>query len=761
MAIGDDFGRGYQAGRGIGDDLSRWRMSRGEQKLREEFEQRAAEEGRNLEDYIPEIESRLQALYESSGSAKRGITGAYGRSPVESQLDQYRRRASEGIGRRASAALETGDVAGSRRVLARGMGQMGDYDASLANYQAGDQVEAVNAGVGRGVDGGFDSAGASGRMAGVLGKYGDIAGASGAQNASEQFRTQNLQVLGGRMATMLENPQAFGNDQMRGTFEAMKPYLPSEYAAFDIQLDDNNVPVLYNGGTPVGDLSDPDERSGVIDMLTQLAKDPSTILSQRESIRTANAAHARDRREAAWDTSNEAAAAMIQEFVKAGVDAKALEDVQSTRQQAMQAGGWTKLDTIGEDGSIAATDRNGNLITIHPGRASGVDGQMLPGMTIRDAAGNVLNPDDIAGGAALTQYAQATAELAAQARSRMSADALLTGLRLLGTIGGGAWSAEGAESALPRRRGGDRPQFQNLRDAVEWQESRGNPNAVSPKGALGRMQTMPGTLRDPGYGITPARDDSDAERTRVGNEYLQAMLDKYGDERLALAAYNWGPGSVDRALQAAGGDVDAMLARAPRETQNYVSSILSSMQDGAPAAPAAGRAPPQQRTAALPAAPQRSGLGNNAAALTQGRQALERAVSELNAWQEELAAFDQQATRTAIPQFGGRGPGLMSGNRARVMSPELRAQREALQARATKAEQTVRMLAQELRSAAGASQQQAQNTRQQDVVSEAERRVAQRLADGNTAGGGGNIASQSIDSYPEVADMLRKQFGRR
>lgn len=47
-------------------------------------------------------------------------------------------------------------------------------------------------------------------------------------------------------------------------------------------------------------------------------------------------------------------------------------------------------------------------------------------------------------------------------------------------------------------------------------ESGGNPAAVSPAGALGTMQTLPSTLRDPGFGVLPARSNSPAEMTRVG-----------------------------------------------------------------------------------------------------------------------------------------------------------------------------------------------------------------------------------------------------
>lgn len=120
----------------------------------------------------------------------------------------------------------------------------------------------------------------------------------------------------------------------------------------------------------------------------------------------------------------------------------------------------------------------------------------------------------------------------------------------------------------------------SLEQAVMQVESGGNPAAVSSKGAVGTMQTMPGTLRDPGYGVVPARDQSPAEQERVGKDYLGAMLRQYADPRAALAAYNWGPGNVDNALRAAGGNVDAMLASAPAETRAYVPKVLAQVGGG-------------------------------------------------------------------------------------------------------------------------------------------------------------------------------------
>lgn len=134
-----------------------------------------------------------------------------------------------------------------------------------------------------------------------------------------------------------------------------------------------------------------------------------------------------------------------------------------------------------------------------------------------------------------------------------------------------------APAAAPKPGGNGRVKFADLRDAVEFAESRGNPNAVSPVGAVGKMQTMPGTLRDPGYGVKPARDNSPEELTRVGNDYLKAMLREYdGDYVLALSAYNAGPGRANewKALFA-GKSLKEKIAAIPfKETRDYVGKIL-------------------------------------------------------------------------------------------------------------------------------------------------------------------------------------------
>jgi hypothetical protein len=133
-----------------------------------------------------------------------------------------------------------------------------------------------------------------------------------------------------------------------------------------------------------------------------------------------------------------------------------------------------------------------------------------------------------------------------------------------GTFGG---KLVDAPSSIDRAPSGS----SDLYAAVEMVESGGDVNAVSPKGAIGPMQLMPATAKNPGYGITPAQNDTPTENRRVGREYLDAMLNKYqGNLDFALAAYNWGPGNTDKWIKG-GGD----KSKLPKETRDYLDKVNS------------------------------------------------------------------------------------------------------------------------------------------------------------------------------------------
>ncbi|PCH76524.1 MAG: transglycosylase [Erythrobacteraceae bacterium] len=104
-----------------------------------------------------------------------------------------------------------------------------------------------------------------------------------------------------------------------------------------------------------------------------------------------------------------------------------------------------------------------------------------------------------------------------------------------------------------------------LIEALVWQESRWRANAVSPVGARGLAQLMPGTARD--LGVDP---DDPFANLEGGARYLREQLDRFdGDLEKALAAYNAGPGRVIRA-----GGIPSI-----RETQHYVAAIMGRLSD--------------------------------------------------------------------------------------------------------------------------------------------------------------------------------------
>jgi hypothetical protein len=95
--------------------------------------------------------------------------------------------------------------------------------------------------------------------------------------------------------------------------------------------------------------------------------------------------------------------------------------------------------------------------------------------------------------------------------------------------------------------------------AVIQAESGGNPLAVSRAGARGLMQLMPETATE--LGVTNPFDPT--QNIMGGTSYLRRLLDRYrGDVRLALAAYNWGMGNLEKRPEAM-----------PQETKSFIAAV--------------------------------------------------------------------------------------------------------------------------------------------------------------------------------------------
>lgn len=137
--------------------------------------------------------------------------------------------------------------------------------------------------------------------------------------------------------------------------------------------------------------------------------------------------------------------------------------------------------------------------------------------------------------------------------------------------------------------------------AISMNETGGNPNAAemtSPKGAVGQHQIMPATGREIAQALGDkyalALDDFDFERylrdprinKQYGEFYYNQQLEKFGTPELAAAAYNAGPGRVEKAL--AGGGMTSL----PEETQGYVQKFNAQTRGAAPQTSAPPFVPP-------------------------------------------------------------------------------------------------------------------------------------------------------------------------
>ena len=117
-------------------------------------------------------------------------------------------------------------------------------------------------------------------------------------------------------------------------------------------------------------------------------------------------------------------------------------------------------------------------------------------------------------------------------------------------------------------------------------ESSTNPNAVSKKGAAGLMQLMPATIKDCGISQEDAFDPE--KNIACGVKFLSTLHSRYGTWDKALAAYNWGPGNLDKAISRDAFNWRGLL---PPETKAYLDKLLPNAM-GVPVAEATAASHP-------------------------------------------------------------------------------------------------------------------------------------------------------------------------
>ncbi len=119
---------------------------------------------------------------------------------------------------------------------------------------------------------------------------------------------------------------------------------------------------------------------------------------------------------------------------------------------------------------------------------------------------------------------------------------------------------------------------EHVPEALVWLagvESGFDSRALSPAGALGMFQLMPATAKDLGLSLWPFDQRKQVEPSaRAAAKYLRQLHEKFGDWRLAVAAYNAGPGAVSRLMKRQQATSYAEIAtHLPAETQMYVPKI--------------------------------------------------------------------------------------------------------------------------------------------------------------------------------------------
>ena len=152
------------------------------------------------------------------------------------------------------------------------------------------------------------------------------------------------------------------------------------------------------------------------------------------------------------------------------------------------------------------------------------------------------------------------------------------------TVPGTGGPVGGAQPA-PMGAGGVFDRMINVESRGQQFDRAGKP-LTSSAGAIGIAQVMPGTAPEAaklaGLPFDDNRYRNDPEYNRaLGRAYFEKQLADFGDERLAAAAYNAGPGAIRRALQKGG--PNGWINHVPRETQNYVRDVFGGA-GGKPAA---------------------------------------------------------------------------------------------------------------------------------------------------------------------------------
>ena len=447
---GDIISRNYSAGRAIADDFVTSRFAKKADQVRSKYEERAKAEGKQLQDFLPDLEAELRTLASDVGATRRGVTDKKGGALDMGAMGRIREDVARGGEQRAGALAMAGDQAGARQTRAGAQYAIGEFDAGQGQQIAGDTIAATQGALGP--DGKYDAKKGALGLAKVGAQYGNAEAAAGQTEAADTFRMKSAAAKATQLYQLISNPQAADADQLRGLWEGIKQDVP-EFKNVDLQLADGKV-YIYENGKATGDL-DPQEAAQLLQVAIQAPGQAiqSSMNAQIKAIEDSKAASA-----GVDKTILEASTRVIEKLTAAGIPSTLSSAFVGAQKAVAASGGGFQLKEIGEEPGTYIVDNGGQKLVVKTNQP--VAGALGAGgatdtVQVFDLNGNPVPPEVLnkAGLGPGGDAAQAVIQLSmeqAKAGTKLNFEVLNQQLEALNNLG----AAYGG-SQKPRSSGGN------------------------------------------------------------------------------------------------------------------------------------------------------------------------------------------------------------------------------------------------------------------------------------------------------------------
>lgn len=427
---GDIIARNYSAGRAIADDFVSSRYAKKADELRTTYEERAKSEGKQLQDYLPDLEAELRQLAAGVGATRRGVTDASGKALDMGTMGRIR----EDVGRmgdtRAGALALAGDQAGARQTRAGAQYAIGEFDAGQGQQVAGDTIAATSSAIDP-KTGAYDAQKGALGVAKVGAQYGNADVAAGQTEAADTFRMKSAAAKATQLYNIISNPESADADQVTGLWEGIKQDIP-EYKNVDLRLEDGKI-YIYENGKATGDL-DPQEAAQLLQTAIQapgqaIQSSMQAQLKAVEDSKTRTADVDKQILQATIDVVRKLEAAGIDSTVSAATVAAQKAVAQSGSMKLVEIGADpnTYMIEAGGDKYVVKTNTQPNLETGEPGgtvQVFDLNGNPVPA--------EVLNKIDVQSSAkALTDLSVARAA----AGTQLNVEVMNQQMRILNDLG--------------------------------------------------------------------------------------------------------------------------------------------------------------------------------------------------------------------------------------------------------------------------------------------------------------------------------------